>query len=252
MADFAEAYYRERLIDLVSSETEWLDLGCGHQLLPGWLKTSELDQKTLSSRCKRLTGIDACAEAMARHPYLHERVIGDIHHLPFSDDAFTLLTARSVVEHIAQPLPFLREARRVLKPGGRFLFATPNYCHYQVLIASMIPDPIKVRLIRYLEGRREVDVFKTYYCLNVPSRVEKLALQAGFEIDSVDTIECLPEFGRLGHPIVDVEKAITGLLRHRWLRSFRAVIVATLRKPAVAPVAPAEKVSTRTAKSSAR
>jgi len=231
MATFAEAYYRERLIQLVSDSSEWLDLGCGHQLLPGWLKTSQADQKTLSSRCKRLTGIDASAEAMARHPYLHERVVGDIQRLPFPENSFTLLTARSVVEHIEQPAPFLSEAYRVLKPGGHFLFATPNYHHYQFLVASLLPEHVKVWLIRYLEGRTEEDIFKAYYRLNVPSQVEKLAVAVGFDIDSVDTIECLPEFGRLGHPIVDIEKAITGLLRHRWMRDFRAVIVATLRKP---------------------
>jgi ubiquinone/menaquinone biosynthesis C-methylase UbiE len=235
MANFAEAYYRERLIELVSGNSEWLDLGCGHQLLPGWLKTSEVDQRTLSSRCKRLTGIDASAEAMARHPYLHERVVGDIQHLPFSKNSFTLLTARSVVEHIEQPVPFLCEAYRVLKPGGHFLFATPNYLHYQFLVASLVPEKAKVRLIRYLEGRTDEDVFKAYYRLNIPSQVEKLAVSAGFEINSVDTVECLPEFGRLGHPVVDIEKAITAILRHRRLRAFRAVIVAILRKPSAPP-----------------
>jgi ubiquinone/menaquinone biosynthesis C-methylase UbiE len=234
MATFAEAHYRDKLFALVSGQTEWLDLGCGHQLLPGWLRSAESDQRELSARCRRLVGIDASSADLERHSYLHERVVGDIHHLPFPDNSFTLLTARSVVEHIEQPVPFLREAGRVLRPGGQLLFATPNFLYYQFLVASVMPEAVKLRLIKFFENRQEEDVFKTYYRLNTCRRVEKLARESGFDVESLDTIECLPEFGRLGRPIEGIEKAVISLLRHRWLRSFRAVIVAVLRKPLAA------------------
>lgn len=32
-----------------------------------------------------------------------------------------------VVEHISEPLPWLREVLRVLKPAGRLFLTTPNY-----------------------------------------------------------------------------------------------------------------------------
>jgi SAM-dependent methyltransferase len=233
MTLYAEAYYREKLFDLVSPDTEWLDLGCGHQILPTWLKNSAPDQKHLSSRCKRLVGIDAVVADVARHPYLHERVVGDIQRLPFEENSFSLLTARSVIEHIEAPAAFLGEVQRVLKPGGRFLFATPNYRYYQLFVASVTPELLKKRLVFFLEGRAEQDVFKTYYRMNTTSGISKIARGAGMTIESLETIECLPEFGRLGRLIVALEKAITAALRCVWLRSFRAVIVAVLRKPAM-------------------
>ncbi len=230
-SSYAEAYYRDKLLRLVSADTEWLDLGCGHQLLPWWLNNSEFDQRRLASSCKRLVGIDAVADDLERHPYLHERVVGDIEKMPFAEDSFDLLTARSVIEHIEAPSLFLREVRRVLKPGGQLLFATPNYLYYQLLAASVTPGGVKRRLIRFFEGRIEQDVFKTYYRMNTRSAVTRMAAEADLELESLETIECPPEFSRLGHPIADIENAVTAALRWQWLAPLRAVIVAVLRKP---------------------
>jgi SAM-dependent methyltransferase len=195
------------------------------------MKNSDVDQKYLSLRCKKLVGIDAVAEDVSSHPYLHERVVGDLLLLPFEDNSFNLSTARCVVEHIAKPDLFLREVCRVLKPGGRFLFATPNYLYYQSFIASLTPNPLKKWLIGILEGRAEEDIFQTYYRMNTRRKVASLLRGAGMEIESLDTIECPPEFTRLGHPIADCERALTAFLRSRWLKHFRAVIVAVARKP---------------------
>jgi len=46
--------------------------------------------------------------------------------LPFPDDSFDLVTSFQVVEHVADPMPYLREITRVLRPGGQAVFTTPN------------------------------------------------------------------------------------------------------------------------------
>src|SRR5262249_54447646 len=212
MHTYAEAYYRDRLLELVSPDTEWIELGCGRKLIAGWLKNSESDQRYLSSRCKRLVGIDAVADDVLRHPYLHERTVGDLLRLPFQDNSFSLSTARCVIEHIAEPTLFLREVWRVLRPGGCFLFATPNFLYYQSFIAARVPNRLKKQLVWALERRPEHDIFPTYYRMNTRGKVMRLLPAVGLEIESVDTIECPPEFFRLGRPILELEKAITAAL----------------------------------------
>ena len=47
--------------------------------------------------------------------------------LPYADGSFDLVVAMEVVEHLTEPLPWLRELVRVARPGGELLLTTPNY-----------------------------------------------------------------------------------------------------------------------------
>jgi SAM-dependent methyltransferase len=47
--------------------------------------------------------------------------------LPFRDDAFDTVFSHAVIEHVAGPLAYLREIRRVLKPGGLVFLQTAPY-----------------------------------------------------------------------------------------------------------------------------
>lgn len=47
--------------------------------------------------------------------------------LPFADETFDWILISEVLEHIRQPVPVVREAARVLRPGGRALLTVP--CH---------------------------------------------------------------------------------------------------------------------------
>lgn len=46
--------------------------------------------------------------------------------LPFEDASFDLVTCTEVIEHIENYHHLVREAYRVLKPGGHFIVSTPN------------------------------------------------------------------------------------------------------------------------------
>lgn len=52
---------------------------------------------------------------------------GSITALPFPDAAFDVAVAHFVIEHLRDPLPALREMRRVLKPGGIAAIKDPYY-----------------------------------------------------------------------------------------------------------------------------
>ena len=51
----------------------------------------------------------------------------DAQALPFRDGAFDTVFSHAVIEHVADPLAYLREIRRVLKPGGLVFLQTAPY-----------------------------------------------------------------------------------------------------------------------------
>jgi 2-polyprenyl-3-methyl-5-hydroxy-6-metoxy-1,4-benzoquinol methylase len=50
----------------------------------------------------------------------------DVSRLPHERDFFDLVIAGEIIEHLYDTDFFLKEVRRVLKPGGYFLLSTPN------------------------------------------------------------------------------------------------------------------------------
>jgi SAM-dependent methyltransferase len=50
--------------------------------------------------------------------------------LPFADGSFDVVYSNNVLEHTTNPARVLREAVRVLKPGGTLYFEVPNYLSY--------------------------------------------------------------------------------------------------------------------------
>jgi len=53
-------------------------------------------------------------------------VCGSALELPFADDAFDILNATDVIEHVPDPSRLLAEARRTMRPGGLLFFNSPN------------------------------------------------------------------------------------------------------------------------------
>jgi hypothetical protein len=52
---------------------------------------------------------------------------------------------------------------RVVRPGGRVIFHTPNELGYTTLLALVTPEFAKERLVQLFEGRPKEDRFRTYY-----------------------------------------------------------------------------------------
>lgn len=85
------------------------------------------------------------ARAMAVEKGLADRaefITGDATRLPFADNFFDVIIANDVMEHVAQPEAVLREAHRVLKPGGLFFTNFPPYYHpYGAHLSDVIGIP---------------------------------------------------------------------------------------------------------------
>jgi len=105
------------LLDAVGAgkNSRLLDIACGTGLVAS----------IAASRGADVIGVDFSVsmrmEAEKRHPGLDFRT-ADAENLPFSDDAFDAVTIGFGVNHFPFPVRALKEARRVLQPGGRLAF----------------------------------------------------------------------------------------------------------------------------------
>lgn len=110
--------------------------------------------------------------------------------LPFAGASFDLVLGLWLLEHLERPSEALLEIRRVLRPGGRFLFLTPNVRH-PLLWANRLSQRLPAlqrRLVPALYGRAEADTFRVHYQANTPVRLRKLAATCGFQVDRLDVI----------------------------------------------------------------
>jgi len=219
--------YREMLLGLLQPDTRWLDLGCGHQLLPEWMPDSVAAQKELEQKCAAVVGIDV---DLRPHAIGLPKVAGDIHQLPFPDGSFSLVTANMVVEHVSFPERLLEEVRRVLAPGGLFAFHTPNAHYFEVMVARHLPPFLKRRVASLLDGRPSDDVFTTHYRLNTISVIRRTAERCGLEPASIRPVECTAQAIMLG-PLVIPELLVIRALRLKIFAEWRSDLLVILRKP---------------------
>jgi len=224
--EYAQFFYEEALFDHVTEDISWLDLGCGHHLLSPWRQSHE---DVLVSQCRHVIGLDLCVEALRSHRSIRQRVVGDISHLPFNAQSFDLVTANMVVEHLSDPVPQFSEIRRVLKPGGRFVFHTPNaFGYFGIARRFMHWRRLNGWLVRLLDGRPKEDVFPIQYKANTTARIDKIARMAGFKVQRIRMRVSSPVFA-IVPPLMVVELLWLRLLMLKPFRRWRTNIIAELK-----------------------
>jgi len=69
-------------------------------------------------------GYDALSTDVVKIPGID--IVADAQSMPLRDESFENIIAIDLLHHIERPVRLLREARRVLKPGGRLLLLEPG------------------------------------------------------------------------------------------------------------------------------
>ena len=110
---------RDVIESIAGQNLRCLDIGCGDGRTYGnWIQT----------RVGQYVGVDVSENAvnMAKSLGLDARRIGDASDLPFNNAEFDLAICMEVLEHLFDPLLAVKEAKRVLKPGGVLVVTVPN------------------------------------------------------------------------------------------------------------------------------
>ena len=149
--------------------TRWLDGGCGRNEAIGEFP------------CDITVGLDTYRHPEAFHRAPTHLVLGTMERLPFRDGAFTLVTLNTVAEHFENPRAACGEIRRVLGPGGHLLVHTTNRLSPLIMAGKLLPESLRLRLMKAGFGARDRDVFSTHHRLNTRAAFRTL--------DGFDTVE---------------------------------------------------------------
>ena len=145
-------------------------------------------------------------------PLLTENVVGDMEDLPFEDGSFDAAMFVGCLHHVPDPLPALREANRVVRPGGRLFAAEP--CSLRVGRSGVAPVPGHSHefrfTMRFLTSRIEEAGFALErvtgkrialrFAATVYRSPPLSAFRAGDKIDRV--LNALPALTRLGELVL--------------------------------------------------
>jgi ubiquinone/menaquinone biosynthesis C-methylase UbiE len=225
---YCQYIYEEVLNKVVKDDIKWLDLGCGHQVLPAWRFEQE---KKLIEKAGMVVGIDADLPSVEKHRSVHLKLVGNISALPFRENSFDLITANMVVEHLDNPVLQFHEVSRVLKPGGIFVFHTPNARGYSTMLARLLPEGLKPALIRILQGRPSEDVFKTFYRANTEADINRVASATGFGPMEIRLVASSAELAVIP-PLAFLELLWIKLSLTKAFRGLRTNLIVTLAKHA--------------------
>jgi SAM-dependent methyltransferase len=118
------------LLPYLTPGSSVLDIGCG----PGTI-TADLAARVAPGP---VTAVDQFADVLdVAHAEVERRNLsnvsfatGDVHKLDFPDDAFDVVHAHQVLQHVADPVLALREMRRVCRPGGIVAVRDADYAGF--------------------------------------------------------------------------------------------------------------------------
>ena len=186
------AYPPARILDILTEtlregvRTRILELGCA----PGrWLAWAHTRLRVDG------VGLERDGEGIRLTRALYPRiplVRGDAFALPFANQSFDAVYALGLLEHFEKPSGILREARRVLAPGGVSLWSVPN----------IVPGS----LCRWHWKRLSQDLFEAHKAYS-PDELAAVVEASGFAV-------CRAEYNGIYIPHM---QRVMGYLPLRWL-----------------------------------
>ncbi len=218
--------FEDRVLQLLRPDHTVLDIGCGR---------TAPNLRHMRGKAARLIGVELVEftpETKAL-PEL-ELYINDMANLKdIADASIDLAYCRAVMEHIDQPLACYREMRRVLKPGGRFVFLTANIWDYASIIAMLVPNALHPIIVNRTEGREMEDTFPTRYRTNSRRKIARHCADSGLSIEQFEFLGQYPNYFMFNrYAFLLGSKYELFLRRHASLHWLRGWILAVVIKPA--------------------
>ena len=173
--------FEQTVSNYVGNDNQILDIGCGR---------GGLSEK-LVYQGKQVHGLDIDWNSMISHrDSLIQLCAAHCNFLPIKSSTYQIVISSWLLEHLPDPLTCFREVKRVLEPGGHFIFLTPNKSHPIVMantLSRLIPR-LQSILVERLYQRMGADTFPAYYLANTQTTLRTLAEQSGLQLIDIRAI----------------------------------------------------------------
>ena len=171
----------------LKADSKLLEVGCGagNLLLQATVRGSypvalDLAKQALTFVRSRLR--DAKSGSEAPRDFMCIQSIGEL--LPLASDSFECILLSEVIEHLELPQISIKEAARVLRPGGRLLVTTPNYRSFWPLMERAVD---LLNMAPKMAGEQHISRFHS-------NSLKKLLIESGLKIEYLGTIYFLSPF----------------------------------------------------------
>lgn len=156
-----------------------VDLGCGKEDFLAFLK----------DWASQLVGVDLNP---LEEGFYHRYLSGDVQReIPLPEGCADVVASKFLLEHLCDVRGFLREVRRILKPGGSLVLLTPNVLYYpyaaNFLLSRVLPQGWRMKAVKLVTGRERQEIFPVWYRCNTPARMRKELEAAGLEVELLET-----------------------------------------------------------------
>jgi ubiquinone/menaquinone biosynthesis C-methylase UbiE len=164
-----------------------LEIGCGagnlllQATVPGSFPVAlDLSMQALTFVRSRLEEANSGTEAPSG--FACTQAIGES--LPLWDGSFDCVLMSEVIEHLEAPQISIREAARVLHPGGRLLITTPNYRSFWPLMEWAVD---RLNMAPKMAGEQHISRF-------YPVSLKNLLVESGLTMEYAGSIYNLSPF----------------------------------------------------------
>lgn len=166
-----------------------------------------------------VTGVElasaACEQARARLKH-GEVVCGLLEKSGLTEESFDLCVLSDVIEHVRDPLAFLREVHRLLKPGGAIFIATPSLGSWSAKLLKQNWMEFKPEHLTYFDPQ-------TIQTALLRSGYHEVIVQPGYKILTLDYVA--QHFERFPVPMVTpLVRFFNGLLPKSLRTKYRRLV----------------------------
>lgn len=212
--------YREAVSAAIFPGATVLEAGCGFSTMFA----------TEYKRAGKVIGVDIDAEFLERNELVDQKIVSDLASLPeLQDNSVDVIMSSWVLEHLENPEAVFAEVARILKPGGKFIFLTPNLLNYVVFLNQILPDFLRMFVVNRMSENLITHPMRVWYRANTVSKLTKLASANGLRFEKL-ILNGDPTYIAIGKPFFYLGVAIEALLSLPLLRKARVHVIATLTK----------------------